>query len=72
VKKVTFWPGSPIYNGIIINVHNVHQMSQKTLFEPELSSPDMVSRPACGNMFLANACIKPFALLMKPTQSLTT
>ena len=37
--------------------------SHTTLFEPQLSWPDMVLWTACGNMFLTNAHVKPFALL---------
>ena len=32
----------------------------------------MVFRTAFGNMFVTNAYVKPFALLTKPRQSLTT
>ena len=47
-------------------------MSHATLFKPELSWPEMVFRTAYRNMFLTNAHVKPFALLTKPRQSLTT
>ena len=38
VKKVAFSPAYPMYivQCIIINIHNMHQMSHTTLFEPQL------------------------------------
>ena len=50
----------------------MHQMKHTTLFEPQLSWPDMDLRTAYGNMFVTNAYVKPFALLTKPKESLTT
>ena len=47
-------------------------MKHTTLFEPQLSWPDMDLRTAYGNMFVTNAYVKPFALLTKPKESLTT
>ena len=65
------------HNFIINHRHSIacnsmHQMKRTTLFEPQLSWPDMGLRTAYGNMFMTNAYVKPFALLTKPRESLTT
>ena len=65
------------HNGIINHRHSIacnsmHQMKHTTLFEPQLSWPDMGLRTAYGHMFMTNAYVKPFALLTKPRESLTT
>jgi hypothetical protein len=65
------------HNGIINHRHSIacnsmHQMKHTTLFEPQVSWPDMDLRTAYGNMFVTNAYVKPFALLTKPKESLTT
>ena len=52
--------------------NSMHQMKHTTFFEPQLSWPDMDLRTAYGNMFVTNAYVKPFALLTKPKESLTT
>ena len=68
----------PICNGRIINhrhsiaCNDMHQMKHTTLFEPQLSWPEIDLRTAYGNMFVTNAYVKPFALLTKPKESLTT
>ena len=65
------------HNGIVNHRHSIacnsmHQMKHTTLFEPQLSWLDMGLRMAYGNMFMTNAYVKPFALLTKPRESLTT
>ena len=65
------------HNGIINHRHSIasnsmHQMKHTTLFEPQLSWPDIDLRTAYGNMFVTNAYVKLFALLTKPKESLTT
>ena len=81
VKKVAFalacFPYMQWHSGIINHRHSIacnsmHQMKHTTLFEPQLSWPDMDLRTAYGNMFVTNAYVKPFALLTKPKESLTT
>ena len=52
--------------------NTMHQMTHTTLFEPHLSWPDVDLRSAYGNMFLTTAYVKPYALLTKPKESLTT
>ena len=47
-------------------------MKHTTLFEPQLSWPNLDLRTAYGNMFVTNAYVKPYALLTKPKESLTT
>ena len=38
----------------------MHLTKHTTLFEPQLSWPDMDLRMAYGNMFVTNAYVKPF------------
>ena len=70
-KYHSFWPAFPICTGMVVN-NSMHQMTHTTLFEPQLSWPDMDLRTAYGNMFLTTAYVKPYALLTKPKESLTT
>jgi hypothetical protein len=82
VKKVAFalacFPYMQWHNGMRHNhrhsiaCNGMHQMKHTTLFQPQLSWPDMDLRTAYSNIFVTNAFVKPFALLTKPKGSLTT
>ena len=78
-KKVVFalacFPYMQWHNGIInhrysIACSSMYQMKHTTLFEPQLSWPEMELRTTYGNMFMTNTYVKFFALLTKPKENL--